>query len=45
MKNIKPIAMYLPQFHRTQENDEWLGEGFTDRVTVKGATAFLDNHN
>ena len=36
-KELKVLAMYLPQFHRTPENDAWWGEGFTDWVAVKNA--------
>lgn len=43
-KEIKTIAMYLPQFHRVPENDEWWGEGFTDWVTVKNARPLNEEH-
>ena len=39
---MKVLAMYLPQFHRVKENDEWWGEGFTEWVSVKDAEPFFD---
>lgn len=41
---MRTLAMYLPQYHRTVENDEWWGEGFTDWVTVRGAEPMYKNH-
>lgn len=42
---MKVIAMYLPQFYRTKENDEWWGEGYTDWVAVKNADKLFTNHH
>lgn len=44
MKIPKVLAMYLPQFHRTKENDEWWGEGFTEWSTVKAAKPLYPGH-
>lgn len=41
---MKVLAMYLPQFHRVRENDEWWGEGFTDWMTVKNARPLYEGH-
>lgn len=41
---MKVLAMYLPQFHRVKENDEWWGEGFTDWVSTKNAKPLYEGH-
>lgn len=44
MKSIRTLSMYLPQYYRTSENDEWWGDGFTDWTAVKGAKPIFDGH-
>lgn len=39
---MKIITMYLPQFHRVKENDEWWGEGFTEWTTVRNAVKMYE---
>lgn len=41
---IKILAMYLPQYHKVEENEIWWGEGFTDWVATKNASPLFENH-
>lgn len=41
---MKIVAYYLPQFHETQENNDFWGKGYTEWVNVKKAKKIFAGH-
>lgn len=44
MNKTEIIAMYLPQFYETSENNKWWGNGFTDWVCARSAEPLFEGH-
>lgn len=41
---MKILALYLPQYHETPENNEWWEPGFTEWTNMKRAESLMEGH-
>lgn len=39
---MKIIALYLPQYHEIDENNEWWGKGYTEWTSLKRGKVYID---
>lgn len=44
MTDTKLICFYLPQFHETEYNNRWWGQGYTDWMASKNARQYFKGH-
>ncbi len=43
-EKLKPLALYLPQYHKIPENDVWWEEGYTEWTAVRRAKSLYKGH-
>lgn len=42
---MRLLALYLPQYHEIEENNEWWGKGYTEWTAVKNAKTLCSRHS